>query len=143
MEVELARLRALLSHVLANKGCMTVRVIRHSEVVPPRRGTLLVHQKKGLVRSLLAALAGALRTRDGHSAGRSDPSMPAEAKALVPAEFPVRATPRPVGRRWTGSPPELWFPYAPITESFTIMFAPVSTPLAPPCPLHGPRKQSP
>lgn len=56
----------------------------------------LFTRKKGFVRPLPAVLVGTLRTRDGHSAGKSDPSMPAK------AEFPARATPRPAGRRRTG-----------------------------------------
>ena len=92
----------------------------------------LFARKKESVRPLFIVLAGTLRTRDDHSAGKSDPSMPAEAKALISAKFPARATPRPAGRirRMGSSPLELWFPYAPITEPSTIMFAPVSAPPA-------------
>lgn len=138
----LADTRALYSHILANKEYDgESRMSFRSRSAMP---CFLFARKKESVRPLLAFLAGTFRTRDGHSAGKFDPSMPAEAKALVSAKFPARATPRPAGRRRMGSSPlKLWFPYAPITEPSTITFAPVSALPVLPWSLHYPRKQSP
>lgn len=69
------------------------------------------------------------------------------------AEFPARATTaRGPSANWARSP-ELWFPYAPITEPSTVMFAPAAQPRCRPdrrcrrrrrlCLVYVPRKQSP
>lgn len=141
MKVELAQIRALSS--LTNKGYVTVRAIRHSEVVPSRRASCTPEKNP-----LPAVLAGTLRTRDGHSAGKSDPSMPTEAKGtLVPVEFPARATPRPSRTAGAGGRETLRRNYGslmlPLRSHLRLCWRGFQPRSRSPDPHHGPRKQSP
>lgn len=96
------------------KGHMTLRVICHSKVVSPRRVSCSPEER---IRSNLFSQSSP--EHSGQPFCGSDLSMPAEAKARISREGRTITRRGPPGGN---SPPELWFPYAPITEPSTIMF---------------------